>query len=214
MAILAIALLAVGLSYKRKAPESHREARQLVLYYTFSRVEQPIVILGDSITEASSLPRTICGHPVVNAGLNGASTASDLGTWLIDTLDGKRASAILIALGTNDVLLGHDAQVFETNYAALLAQLAKATDHLAVLAIPPIEVRRNVTPDFQATTMRKIDAFNALLPAFAAKASAAFAILPAMPAAFTIDGVHLSAAGYTVWDTAVQSGVSGACSTK
>jgi lysophospholipase L1-like esterase len=216
MAILAIGLLAAGLSYVRKeaGSGSHREARQLVLHYTLSRSEQPIVILGDSITEASSLPRTLCGHPVINAGLNGASTASTLGTWLIDALDGRRAAVILVALGTNDALMGRRAQDFEADYTALLAQLAKVSDHLAVLGIPAIEVRRNVTPDLQAKTNAQIDAFNALLPAVAAKGGATFAALPAMPTSHTIDGVHLDAAGYEVWDAAVLKGSSGACSTK
>lgn len=81
MAVLAIGALAAGASYLRKeaATDSHRHTRQVILHYTFSRDEQPIIILGDSITEASTLLRSICDHAVVNAGLDGASTASDLG---------------------------------------------------------------------------------------------------------------------------------------
>ena len=215
LAVLAIGVLAAGWSYlgKDAAAESHRYARQIILYYTLSRAEQPIIVVGDSLTEASTLPRTLCGHAVVNAGLNGASTASDLGTWLTAALDGRRAAAILVALGTNDALLKHSMRDFETSYVALLTQLAKATDHLAVLGIPSIEVRGRVTPELQSETMGRIDAFNALLPALAGKSSAAFVALPPMPAPHTIDGVHLDAAGYAVWDDAVLKGVRGACST-
>src|ERR1700742_3226825 len=182
-AVLAIGALTAGASYWRKGAvaDSHRQARELVLRYTLSRLNQPSVILGDSITEASTLPRSFCGHAVVNAGLNGASSYSDLGTWLLEALDGKRAAAILIALGTNDALVGHSAQVFETNITSLLAKLASAADHLAVLGIPAIEVRGNVKAELQKEAMGRIDAFNAMLPALAAKGGATFVALPEMP---------------------------------
>jgi lysophospholipase L1-like esterase len=76
-----------------------------VLHYASSRTDDPIIVLGDSIVEASTLPRSACGHAVVNAGLNGASTASDLGNWLTAALAGKRATTVIVALGTNDALM-------------------------------------------------------------------------------------------------------------
>lgn len=214
IAVLALGAVLAGWSYfGRPAPlDTHRHIRQVILNYTLSRVEQPIIVLGDSITEASTLPRSLCDHAVVNAGLDGASTASELGTWLRETLHGRRASAILIALGTNDALQGRAQKEFEANYAALLAQLKDTTDHLAVLGIPPVEVLGRMPPDYQAETMKRIDAFNATLPAVASKGGAAFTALPPMPAPHTIDGIHLDAAGYDVWDAAVLKGVSGACS--
>jgi hypothetical protein len=215
LAVLAIGALAAGLSYLRQdtVVDSHRHLRQVILHYTLSRADQPIVILGDSITEASTLPRSLCGHPVVNAGLDGASTSSDLGTWLMDVLNGRRAAAILVALGTNDALLEHSAQDFETNYLALLAQLATATDRLAVLGIPAVETRGGMTAKRQTDVMSRIDALNAVLPALATKGHAAFIPTPSMPMPHTIDGVHLDAAGYAAWDAAVLKGVSGVCST-
>ena len=214
IAVVAIGALAAGASYLRKETiaDSHRQARQLVVHYTLSRLDQPIVLLGDSLTEASTLPRTYCGHPVINAGLNGASSYSDLGTWLIEALDGRRGAAILVALGTNDALLKRSTQDFETSYAALLAQLAKVTDHPAVLGIPSIEVRGNAKAELRDETRKQIDAFNEWLPALAAKSGATFAALPPMPDPHTIDGVHLDAAGYAVGDAAVLKGVSGICS--
>ncbi|MGC2179508.1 MAG: SGNH/GDSL hydrolase family protein, partial [Bradyrhizobium sp.] len=185
----------------------------VILRYTFSRAERPIIVLGDSITEASTLPRSLCDHAVVNAGLDGASTVSDLGTWLLKGLNGRRAAAILIALGTNDALQGRKQEEFEANYGSLLAQLRGATDHLVVLGIPSVEVRGRMPPDYQAETMKRIDAFNAALPALAEKGGATFAALPPMPAPHTIDGIHLDAAGYAVWEDAVLKGVRGACST-
>ena len=59
----------------------HRYTRQLILHYTFSRLDDSIIVLGDSLVEAATLPTSACGHPFVNAGLNGASMGSDLGGW-------------------------------------------------------------------------------------------------------------------------------------
>lgn len=216
LAVLAIGALAAGVLYFRKeaVADSHRYARQITLYFTLSRIDQPIIIVGDSLTEASTLPRTVCGHPIVNAGLGGASTSSDLGTWLTAPLDGRRAAAILVALGTNDALLKHSAQDFEKNYLELLAQLSKVTDHLSVLGIPAVETRGGMTAERQTDAMSRVDALNAMLPALAEKSRATFVPLPPMPLPHTIDGVHLDAAGYAIWDNAVLKGVSGACSTR
>ena len=151
-AVLLIGAVAVGAVFVRKQAisDSHRRARQIILYYTLSRIDNPIIILGDSIVEASTLPRELCGHTIVNAGLNGASTTSDLGPWLLDVLDGKPAAAIVLSLGTNDALgAARSRPQFEANYSALLAQLSKATTRVIALAIPSIDVLHRVTSGMQ-----------------------------------------------------------------
>jgi lysophospholipase L1-like esterase len=70
-----------------------------------------------------------------------------------------------------------------------------------------------MSAELRTEAMGRIDALNAMLPALAGKAGAAFVALPPMPTPHTIDGVHLDAGGYAVWDDAILKGVSGACST-
>jgi hypothetical protein len=194
------------------ATDDHRHARQLVLYYTLSRVDDPIIVLGDSIVEASTLPRSACGHPIINAGLNGASTASDLGVWLSATLANKRAAAIIVALGVNDALTeAPDVQAFSARYDALLGELSRLTTRLAILAITSVETRERVTEDMRKYIMTRVDGFNVVLPDIAKRANAAFLPLPAMPSPHTIDGVHLNADGYAIWDKAAMQGAALAC---
>jgi lysophospholipase L1-like esterase len=217
LAVLLIVALAAAafLSFRKdRIADSHRKARQLVLHFTLTRVDSPIIVLGDSISEASTLPRALCGHPIVNAGLSGASTASDLGTWLIDALDGKQAAAIVVSLGTNDAQAARSAQQFQASYSALLAQLSKATPRLFVLAVPPIEVLGRVTVEMQTEAMGGINDYNSGLPALAEKNGATFIALPPMPPPYTIDGVHLNAAGYLAWDQAILQKVSAVCDSK
>jgi lysophospholipase L1-like esterase len=214
LVVLAIGLLAAFLSWFNRppGPDDHRTVRQLILHYTLSRLDDPIIVLGDSNTEASTLPRSHCGHAIVNAGLNGASTTSDLGDWLSGALAGKRAFLIIVSLGTNDVLAAaRSQQDYEANYSKLLTQLSAMAPRIVVLAIPPIDARNNVTADMRNKAMALIDSYNAALPGLAKKAGATFVALPRMADPHTVDGVHLNAAGYAVWDAAVLQAVELAC---
>jgi lysophospholipase L1-like esterase len=55
-----------------------------------------------------------------------------------------------------------------------------------------------------------IDSYNAILPELAEEARAAFIPLPAMPERHTLDGIHLNAAGYEIWDKAILHGIESA----
>ena len=217
LAVLLIGAVAVGFLYVRKQSisQSHRWTRQVILHYTLSRVDNPVIVVGDSIVEASTLPRELCGHAIINAGLDGASTTSDLGNWLIDVLEGKPVAAIVVSLGTNDALgAARSRPQFATNYRALLAELSKASARVIVLAIPPVDALGRVTGEMQAEAMGRINDYNSALPELAAEGGATFVALPPMPTPHTIDGVHLSAAGYRVWDQAVLQGASALCGSK
>jgi lysophospholipase L1-like esterase len=211
--VLVLAALAILLSWPKRevVPDNHRIVRQQILHYTLSSVDDPIIVLGDSIVEASTLPRTLCGHAIVNAGLSGASTGSDLGSWLSGALAQRRAGLIVVSLGTNDALGSVSQQVFETRYRALLAQLSTLTSHLVVLAVLPVEARNNVTIATRDEAMASINRYNAILPALAKGGGALFVALPPMAEPYTIDGVHPNAAGYSVWGAAVLQGAASIC---
>ena len=59
-----------------------------------------------------------------------------------------------------------------------------------------------------------INDYNSILPDIAKDAGATFAALPVMPEPHTIDGVHLNAAGYEIWDEAVLHGAATICSSR
>ena len=72
---------------------------------------------------------------------------------------------------------------------------------LANLGVTAIDALQFATPG------AVIDNFNAILPELAREAGATFIPMPAMPEHHTIDGIHLDAAGYQVWDKAVLGGI-------
>jgi lysophospholipase L1-like esterase len=187
--------------------DTHRATRQFVIRSTLARFDDAIVVLGDSIVEASTLPRSLCGHAIVNAGIGGASTASDLGALLSESLGGKRAALIVVSLGTNDAAIPHSVEQYRSNYRALLTELAALTPRTAIAAIPPPEPGLE---EAKKTSIAVIDNYNAILPGLAEEARATFISLPAMPERHTLDGIHLNAGGYEVWDKALSQGIESA----
>ena len=182
--------------------DNHLPTRQLMIALTLARMNDALVILGDSIVEASTLPRSECGYAIVNAGVGGASTESRLDEMLARALAGKRAAMVVVALGTNDAAMPESLEGYRANYRALLASLGALTSHVAVLAIPKPEP--GLAGKVSGAT---IESYNAILPDVAGEAHASFIALPDMPGRHTIDGIHLNGAGYEVWDRAVLSGI-------
>ena len=187
--------------------DTHGATRQFVIRSTLARVDDAIVVVGDSIVEASTLPRSLCGHPIVNAGIGGASTASRLGSILSESLGRKRAALVVVSLGTNDAAIPDSVEQFRANYRALLTDLAALTPRTAIAAIPPPEAGLE---ESIKVSVAAIDNYNAILPRLAEEAHATFILLPTMPERHTLDGIHLNAAGYEVWDKAILQGIESA----
>jgi lysophospholipase L1-like esterase len=187
--------------------DTHRATRQFVIQSTLARVDDAVVILGDSIVEASTLPQSLCGHPIVNAGIGGASTASNLGSMLLEALGNRRAALVVVSLGTNDALIPNSVEKYRSNYRELLTDLAALTPRSAIAAIPLPEAGFKDAKKFSAAL---IDSYNGILPALAEEARAIFIPLPPMPERHTLDGIHLNAAGYAVWEKAILQGIESA----
>jgi lysophospholipase L1-like esterase len=187
--------------------DTHGPSRQFVIRSTLARVENAVVVLGDSIVEASTLPRSLCGHAIVNAGIGGASTASNLGSILTESLGNRRAALIVVSLGSNDAAVPNSVERYRSNYRALLTELAALTPRTAVVAVPPPEAGLE---EAKKVSLATIDSYNAILPELAEETHAVFIPLPAMPERHTLDGIHLNAAGYEIWDMAVLHGIESA----
>ena len=126
---------------------------------------------------------------------------------LAAALGGKRAALVVVSLGTNDAAIPDSVEQYRSNYRALLTELAALTPRRAITAIPPPEAGLEEAKKVSAAL---IDSYNAVLPDLAKEARAAFIPLPAMPERHTLDGIHLNAAGYEVWDKAILSGIEAA----
>jgi hypothetical protein len=166
----------------------HRDVRQFMIEAALIGLDQPIIVLGDSITEMARLPETIDDKPVVNAGI-GAAGIEDFEVLSSELMQHSNPSLIAVALGSND-----DDRSIGAHYAALLSKLKKYSPRLLAVAVPP-----------QAGS----DAKNAQIKAAAESEGVRFIEMPLPEGSTLPDHVHLSAAGYRKWTPALVSAISG-----
>lgn len=200
--IVALLLLCVWIAWPKG--ENSAPPRPLLIKSALKEAKDPIVVLGDSIVRQAQLPRTLCKRPVVNAGIDGSATSSGLDGMLKKAIGDKKAALIVVSLGLNDAETMDSVDSYKTNYTALLTALKAMTSRLAVVAITPLEAGK---PEVGHRTQQAIDGYNAALSHIAREAGAALVTMPAMPAGFTSDGVHLSATGNAIWSKATGDGI-------
>jgi lysophospholipase L1-like esterase len=185
----------------------HVDVRQFIISSQISRVQDPVIIVGDSVTEAAILQIQLCGHPVINAGIGGAWSKM-YKTVLPTLLAGHEAALIVIALGLNDSQSAFANVDFKASYASLADELAPFAQKLLFVGITPIEVDRPLAKrSFDSELAAANDKTIRLL---ARDRSIGFVDVRAFMTAtnMTTDGVHLTAEGNAKWNAALNAGIS------
>ena len=193
-------------------PELDRE-RFFAVQAAIRDTPNPVIVFGDSIVQGAALPSEVCGLRLVNAGVRGAG----IGYFLrhsAQLLGSSRPELIVLAVGMNNAAAKESRQVdFETRYKQVVASLASKA---------PVVVA-TVTPIKEGYFVSKFGYDPQIVPALnrtilTAPNTRAVIDLnsPLSGANFTIDGVHLNAAGYELWTGEVLRGVEAAlgCSQK
>jgi lysophospholipase L1-like esterase len=203
--IIASLLLCIWLAWPKG--DGGTPPRPIMIKSALKDANEPIVVLGDSIVRQAALPRMLCKRPVINAGIDGSTTSSGLDGMLKKAIGTKQAAMIVVSLGINDAERNDSAETYKQNYTALLAGLKGISPRLAVTSVTPLEAGK---PEIGHRTQPLIDTYNAVLTDIGGSANASVITVPAMPAGFSTDGVHLGAAGYAIWDKAVRTGIEAA----
>lgn len=181
--------------------DKHTDIRTFMIKSQMRQAVRPIVIVGDSITEAALLPSSICGHPLINAGISGLDAGGYLGiSGQLFTADD---ALIVIALGTNNP------GTFEASYNRLADLLAQHAPKLIFAGIPPLEFSGELAKQSMSDSIA--EANNVIIHQVAANRGSAFVDLRAAMKggdALTLDGVHFNAAGYKLWNPAILNAVS------
>lgn len=159
----------------------HQDVRKSIIESALAEASDPIVVIGDSITEVAKLPEAIGGYPVVNAGIGGATTGDFL-ALAPRILEGLNPLLIAVALGTNDA--GSSSSEIRQNYAALLRLLKAFSPRLIAIGVPP-----------QANAQR----INAEIEAAAVAEGVPFLRQELPDGTRRTDLIHLNAAGYRIW---------------
>ena len=126
-----------------RAFDGFRQVRLKTIHAHLDQVQGPyLVVLGDSHAERLFMP-SLCGLPLVNAGISGATLADVLDLARKITLP-REAEGILLVVGTNDIWVKRNPETedaeagFKAGLAALTQRLAAWGRRRALVAIPPV----------------------------------------------------------------------------
>jgi lysophospholipase L1-like esterase len=187
----------------RDAFDPQRHARNLLRQ--MRQVGKPfIVVLGDSITQRVLLPETICGYPVINAGISGSRTSNFIP--FAEEMARLDPALIVLALGVNDSSRRLKT-AFPASYAALLDSLPKVPTILATIA--PVDFNGS---DGQTIDPEAVDSVNREIRSTAESRKLPLVELAGLKPFETIDGVHPSVNGNALWLDAVVKGIKSALS--
>jgi hypothetical protein len=212
LALGAVAIVILGFSYESlrrqlagissdlarlQTPDisrEHGEVRAFVIRSKLSRVIDPVVVMGDSIVEAADLPASICGHPVINAGVGGAT----IGYFVRNApllLEDTRPSLVVLAVGVNDAMRGGDAGLFQAAYEAVIHSFGDVPLLVATIAA--------TGPGAVLFDQSLVEKFNGVIRHLTDRPVEMDQIR-----GFTVaDGVHLNSAGYKLWNSKIVTAV-------
>lgn len=181
------------------------EVRTFIIRSQLAQAKNPIVIIGDSITEAALLPSSICGADVVNAGIGGMTVGAYL-PLAKQLLAGRRVRSIIVALGTNDAGTSSSSPI-GSDYASLIDELSKHTSKILLAGLPPLEMGGALADRYFDST--SADRNNAAIRSLAASKNLPFINLRGAIHGDnrTVDGVHLTADAYRQWREVVRRNI-------
>jgi lysophospholipase L1-like esterase len=194
----------LGIATRPLLFHAHADVRREIISQQLARATDPIIVVGDSIVEAATLPVSLCGHPVVNAGIGGA-TVTDFKLAGISFLGKSRPSLVVIALGMNDAL-GQNAS-FVGDMRTFVAMVRTISPDILAFGITDTENGALVK---DSTIMnRLIAAENADYADIMKTNEQLFAMPPPFHGHHTIDGVHLNGPAYDAWLAELVGAISG-----
>lgn len=155
-----------------------------------SRMSPTIIMLGDSHTEFATWPELTGCPGVANFGIAG-NTSADIVARLPSVI-AARPRAVLLMIGTNDLLRGINPADTASNVTQIAQRLAAENVQVAIQAIPPILGQENLVAALNARMKPTIE------PPFTAGDIAH-------------DRIHLRPAGYAKWRDAVAPLIAAHC---
>lgn len=184
-------LAAVGAAYAYRAPITEAYAVEARRFRLADATTDPnaILIVGDSIVDRSA-PESLCGRPVINAGLSGSGVRE----WLSEDV-GFPARTAVVALGLNDARAETNVHQWRADYEALIDRLGK--DRIVLVQIMPFEAADFSEP-VRLSLNREIQAVGE---------ERHLRVIAPLPSAqgLTMDGLHFNSRGTSAWRAQIES---------
>lgn len=165
-----------------------------------------IVFLGDSITQRGEWQEYYPGYVVANRGIDSDVTEGVLNR--LDPVIDLQPQQIYLMIGINDIRQGVDESKTVANYAQILDTLKESLPECEIIIESVLPVRSTTgidNKDVQALNLEiqrmadernltYIDIYNKLVDAN-----------NDLPTDYSMDGVHMTGAGYAIWLQALQA---------
>lgn len=208
--LLILLALAAGTTALRAQPDSLDYRGD---YYFAKRAQQEreavharnIVMLGNSLTERGAWADILQDSLVLNRGIGGDCVAGM--TARLGAIVAGKPRALFLMAGVNDLIFSKiTPEALLGQYERLLDAIRTASPRTTVFiqSLLPLDEAQN--EEYFAGKNARIEAFNALLRETARRRGLDYIDVwnrmvrdGKMPAEYTVDGIHLNAAGYAVW---------------
>lgn len=202
--------LAAGTTALRAQPDSLDYRGD---YYFAKRAQQEreavhprnIVMLGNSLTERGAWADILQDSLVLNRGIGGDCVAGM--TARLGAIVAGKPRAIFLMAGVNDLIFSKiTPEALLGQYERLLDAIRTTSPRTTVFiqSLLPLDEAQN--KEYFAGKNAHIETFNALLRETARRRGLDYIDIRSrmardgkMPAEYTVDGIHLNAAGYAVW---------------
>ncbi|NTW26760.1 MAG: hypothetical protein HGA36_00300 [Candidatus Moranbacteria bacterium] len=167
-----------------------------------------VVFIGDSITAIENWNALLGTSYVANAGISGNTTDDVIAR--LDRAIVYKPKKIFLMIGVNDFLRGRDVAHVLANYEIILNSIRKQSPD-TVIYIESVLPINNDLSKIGTIDSQKIITLNRQLKKFIDGKKILFIDLypsfcgddSKLYRKYTVDGVHLSAAGYGVWKNAI-----------
>ncbi len=173
------------------------------------------IIVGDSITQLSGLTE-MCGQSVLNAGVGGARVHQVI-DLLVYALRRVKTDRVLIAIGVNDTGGSNPTNIesFKNSYRKLVSIAAATGAPVTVATIAPTgNAFQAVNRNFDRELIKRFnDEIRKIGVEFNTSIAEIYKDLAGkdgfLSPDFTVDGVHLTEAGYQPWIRALKNSACG-----
>jgi len=189
--------------HRDRAPS--REAERAAAFHALAAgPRREVVVVGDSLTERAEWWELL-DRPVANRGIAGDTVARVRAR--LDDVVALDPDMVFLLVGVNDLLAGVTPEALATGHAALVAELRRRLPRARIVVESLLPIRGTRVARDAALTSATVRRANQLLRRAVAGAGADWLDVHAgladatgeLDARYTIDGLHLSPAGYRVW---------------
>ena len=167
-------------------------------------------MLGNSLTERGAWAEYFPEAHVINRGIGGDCVAGMAAR--LDSIVAGRPRAIFLMAGVNDLIFSTIApEALLRQYERLLDRIAAESPATQVFIQSPLPLDEARNEPYFTGKNARIEAFDRLLRRMAARRGLKFIDIRSrmlrdgkLPAEYTVDGIHLTPAGYAVWVEALR----------